>query len=122
MKKDYKRFGILKVASVYVFVGLSAYSFFCLPWLFIVFMLDINRNIYYLWMINSLFSFSYMYAIAYLVVKSNKDNKRLSIKDYLIIIIWPAYFILHTIACYRAFWETIRSPFKWNKTPHGIKM
>lgn len=123
MKKDYKRFGILRIASVYVFVGLSTYSFFCLPWLFIIFMLDINRNIYYLWMINSLFSFSYMYAIAYLVIKDNKPYKeRLSIKDYFIIIIWSAYFILHTIACYRAFWETIRSPFKWNKTPHGIKM
>ena len=121
-KKDYKRFGFLKIASVYIFVGLSTYSFFCLPWLFLIFMLEINHNIYYLWMINSLFSFSYMYAIAYLVIKNSKPPmSKLTIKDWITLIIWPAYFILHTIACYRAFWETIKSPFKWNKTPHGIK-
>jgi len=122
MKKDYKRFGFLKVASVYIFVGLSTYSFFCLPWLFIIFMLDINPNIYYLWMINTLFSFSYMYAIAYLVIKNSKSSiNQLTLSDWITLIAWPAYFILHTVACYRALWETITSPFKWNKTPHGVK-
>lgn len=122
MKKDYKKFGFLKVFSVYIFVGLSTYSFFCLPWLFVIFMLDISHYIYYLWMINSVFSFSYMYAIAYLVLKKAElSSNKLKFVDWLALIIWPAYFILHTVACYRAFWETLVSPFKWNKTPHGIK-
>ena len=63
-----------------------------------------------------------MYAIAYLVIKNSKPPmSKLTIRDWITLIIWPAYFILHTIACYRAFWETIKSPFKCNKTPHGIK-
>jgi glycosyltransferase XagB len=120
MKKDYKRFGILKISTVYIFVGLSTYSFFCLPWLFIIFLLDLNYLILYLFIINSVLYFSYMYTVAYLVIKKEKSLIReLTPMNWLTLISWPAYFILHTIACYRAVLETFVSPFKWNKTPHG---
>jgi cellulose synthase/poly-beta-1,6-N-acetylglucosamine synthase-like glycosyltransferase len=120
IKKDYKRFGFLKISTVYIFVGLTTYSFFCLPWLFIIFLLDLNYIIYYLFIINSVFYFSYMYSVAYLVIKKEKLLIRdLALMNWLTLISWPAYFLLHTIACYRAILETLISPFKWNKTPHG---
>ena len=119
-KKDRSKFSTLKILTVYIFVGLSTYSFFCLPWLLLVLMLNINYAIYYMWLVNSMFSFSYMYAIAYFVLTKDKPGFRyLSPMEWITLIFWPLYFALHTIASYRAIWETLVSPFKWNKTPHG---
>ena len=119
-KKDYTKLGLLKIAAVYIFVGLSTYSFFFLPWLILLMYLDLHPVIYYLWLINSFFSISYMYTIAYIVVSNGTSPVTLrSISDILVLIFWPLYFVLHTIASYRALWETTLSPFKWNKTPHG---
>jgi cellulose synthase/poly-beta-1,6-N-acetylglucosamine synthase-like glycosyltransferase len=33
----------------------------------------------------------------------------------------PAYWILHSIAAWRALWQLVFSPSKWEKTPHGIQ-
>jgi len=119
-KKDYTKLGLLKIAAVYIFVGLSTYSFFFLPWLILLMYLDLHPIIYYLWLVNSFFSLSYMYTIAYIVTSNGTSPVTLrSISDILVLIFWPLYFVLHTIASYRALWETISSPFKWNKTPHG---
>ncbi len=119
-KKDYTKLGLLKIAAVYIFVGLSTYSFFFLPWLILLMYLDLHPVIYYLWLVNSFFSISYMYTIAYIVASNGTSPVTLrSISDVLVLIFWPLYFVLHTIASYRALWETISSPFKWNKTPHG---
>lgn len=32
----------------------------------------------------------------------------------------PAYWLLHSIAAYRALWQLYVSPFRWEKTPHGL--
>ena len=32
----------------------------------------------------------------------------------------PAYWMLHSIAAYRALWQLVVSPSHWEKTPHGI--
>ena len=32
----------------------------------------------------------------------------------------PVYWVLHSIAAYRALWQLIVSPSHWEKTPHGI--
>lgn len=119
-KKDYKKLGLLKIATVYIFVGLSTYSFFFLPWLLLVLYFDLHPVVYYLWLVNSFFSVSYMYTIAYIVIKNGTSPVTIrSLYDIVALICWPLYFVLHTIASYRALWEIISSPFKWNKTPHG---
>lgn len=120
IKKDPKKLSLINICTVYIFVGLSTYSFFCLPWLLLILTLNIHYSIYYICLINSIFSFFYMYAIGYFILSKNKASFRdLSLIDWVTLICWPSYFILHTIASYRAIWETIISPFKWNKTPHG---
>jgi cellulose synthase/poly-beta-1,6-N-acetylglucosamine synthase-like glycosyltransferase len=123
VKKDYKKLGILKIFTVYIFVGISTYSFFFLPWLALLMYLDWSPVFCYLWLANSFFSLSYMYSIAYFV--TSRKNSLVTFRSLLGItslLCWPLYFTLHTIASYRALWETITSPFKWNKTPHGIGM
>ena len=32
----------------------------------------------------------------------------------------PAYWILHSIAAYKAIWQLVRNPFYWEKTEHGL--
>lgn len=32
----------------------------------------------------------------------------------------PVYWVLHSIAAWRALWQLIRKPYYWEKTPHGL--
>ena len=32
----------------------------------------------------------------------------------------PAYWLLHSVAAWRAFYQVIRDPHRWEKTPHGL--
>ncbi|WP_050683490.1 glycosyltransferase family 2 protein [Arthrobacter sp. ZBG10] len=33
----------------------------------------------------------------------------------------PAYWVLHAVAAWRAAWQMLTSPHKWEKTPHGLE-
>jgi cellulose synthase/poly-beta-1,6-N-acetylglucosamine synthase-like glycosyltransferase len=52
--------------------------------------------------------------------KKGKMSKTLSGQDIISIVLFPCYFILHTLASYLALLQLISSPFKWNKTKHGV--
>jgi cellulose synthase/poly-beta-1,6-N-acetylglucosamine synthase-like glycosyltransferase len=117
-QKNYKELGIVKIFSVYIFIGFSSYSFICMPWLIMVFLLSLNKYMYYLWFINSVFSLAYMYSSVYYITRQKKS---MAINS-LIIIIWPLYFVLHSIASYIAIFELFTSPFRWNKTQHGMSV
>jgi hypothetical protein len=32
----------------------------------------------------------------------------------------PVYWILHSIASYKALWQLVKNPFYWEKTTHGL--
>ncbi|PCJ27598.1 MAG: glycosyl transferase [Rickettsiales bacterium] len=121
-KKDRKVFSLQDSLSVYVFVGLSTYSFLCLPWLFTSLLLDVDPYIHYLLILNGVLSLSYLYATAFLALMRERSNKAPSLLGAASLLLWPLYFILHTIASYRAIYEIVVSPFKWNKTPHGVSI
>jgi cellulose synthase/poly-beta-1,6-N-acetylglucosamine synthase-like glycosyltransferase len=119
--KDYKIFSRSKVFSVYIFVGLSSYSFFSLPWLLFIGFLDLDWWIYELWIINSLFSLVVLWSTAIFAMIQGKGGvKKLSVIDWFTLLVMPLYFILHTIASYMALWECVADPFRWNKTRHGV--
>lgn len=107
---------ITQTFSVCVFVGFSSYSFICMPWLVMVFLFKMNKYIYYLWALNTVFSLAYMYSSIYYIAKKKTS---ISIRFW-IIALWPLYFVLHSIAAYMAIFQTFSSPFKWNKTQHGV--
>jgi cellulose synthase/poly-beta-1,6-N-acetylglucosamine synthase-like glycosyltransferase len=119
-KNNFVTLDLLKSMTVVTFIGLSTYSILFLPWLFFILYLDLSQFSYYVWLTNSFFSFSYLYAIAYFVLaNSDSQIKIRTIYGMLILLIWPFYFILHTIAGYKSIFDVIVSPFKWSKTPHG---
>jgi cellulose synthase/poly-beta-1,6-N-acetylglucosamine synthase-like glycosyltransferase len=107
--------------SMNIFIGLSTYSFFCLPFLLLTRVFNTNPIINYLWLINSFFALSYLYYVAfyilYLSCGSLRNFKKLDILGFML---WPFYFILHSVASYIAVCEIIVKPFKWNKTKHGL--
>ena len=114
--KNYKEFGFTKILTIYIFVGFSSYSFFCMPWLISLYLFKLDNYIYYLWMINTVFSLSYVYFSVYYIYK----QKKFVTFNFFILLLWPLYFVLHTIAAYWAIIETFSRPFKWNKTKHGV--
>ena len=59
-KKDYTKLGLLKIAAVYIFVRLSTYSFFFLPWLILLmYLVFASDNL--LSMVGKQFFFSILY-------------------------------------------------------------
>lgn len=122
MKTDIDRnvFDLSKILVVYIFVGLSIYNFIFFPWLLVVAVMKLHKSVYYFWLLNSVLGFCYIYFTAYLAASSKNSFVKLNNPyHYLVLLIWPLYFILHSIAAYRALWELIKAPFQWNKTPHG---
>ena len=87
-----------------------------MPWLIGLYFFKLDQYVYYLWIINTIFSLTYVYSSAYYITQ----QKKFAVINFFILLLWPLYFVLHTIAAYWAIIETFTAPFKWNKTKHGI--
>ena len=109
-----------QIFAVYIFVGISTYIFIFLPWLLLFVLQDVSIFMLWLWLLNGFLGLAYMYISAYVVMSPKQAFVKLgNLDNYCVFFLWPFYFLLHTIASYRAIWEVIKSPFQWNKTPHG---
>lgn len=71
-KDKYKKLTLLQMITIYIFIGLSTYNFWCLP--FIIFSIIINKNpiIDYVWLVNSIFSLLYLYIKKFFKIWKNK--------------------------------------------------
>jgi cellulose synthase/poly-beta-1,6-N-acetylglucosamine synthase-like glycosyltransferase len=114
--KNYQVLGFRKVLSIYVFIGFSSYSFFCMPWIMVAFLFTLDQYLYYLWFINTGLSLAFVYSSIYYITR----QKKFTLIDFCILPLWPFYFVLHSIAAYLSVVEIFLMPFKWNKTTHGV--
>lgn len=105
-----------EILSIYMVIGFSSYGFLCMPWLVLSCWLNLHEYIYYLWILNTVLYLSYLYYCGYYVAKTS----RVANISIVVVMLWPCYFILHTIAAYWAIGEILFKPFKWNKTEHGV--
>jgi cellulose synthase/poly-beta-1,6-N-acetylglucosamine synthase-like glycosyltransferase len=121
-KNSLSKISLTQYTSVIIFIGISVYNFFCLPWVILVITYNENTILNYLWIGNAIFSFIYLYSVAYFIIFRNTSKLKYSLIDWITLTIWPLYFLLHTIACYKALWEICTQPFFWNKTKHGVKL
>ncbi|CAK6506893.1 hypothetical protein [Rickettsia helvetica] len=96
-KDKYQKFTLLQVITIYIFIGLSTYNFWSLP--FIIFSIIINKNsiINHLWLINSVFSLLYLYGTALCILKNSLKSGKVKFQDIVALILWASYFILHYI-------------------------
>ncbi len=105
--------------SVYLFLGLGTYGFFILPWCVAALHTDYRHDI--LAWVNIVITLIYMYGAAIMAMTLKRfSTDKAKILDLLTLFIWPFYFILHSIAIYKAIWELLVRPFGWNKTEHAI--
>lgn len=100
-----------------IFVGCVTYSFFILPWMFFAAVKTESQILSNMLIYNLIIGLCYMYSSAFVVIKNSSKYSKQSIVAF---IMWPFYFLLHSIASYKAIYDLITSPFKWNKTTHGI--
>ncbi|HJD58174.1 MAG TPA: hypothetical protein LFV92_03025 [Rickettsia endosymbiont of Ceroptres masudai] len=121
-KDKYRKFTLPPIITIYIFIGLSTYNFWSLP--FIIFSIVINTNsiINYLWLVNSIFSLLYLDSTALYILKNSLKSGKVKFQDIVALILWASYFILHTIASYQAVFEIIFCPFKWSKNKHGTSL
>lgn len=76
------------------------------------------------WFISLVASLLYVYLVYFISLQevanihsSYKINSKLKILSFFC---WPFYFFFHIIASYLALFQLFFSPFKWNKTKHGV--
>lgn len=120
-QKENKLMSFTNRMSIYLFVGLSSYSFLSLPWLIIGIYVSHEKWVVYSLLISSILSVAYMYSTAFIVMWDQAGKvKDLSRMDVLVLLCWPFYFLLHTVASYIALYQSVSNPFKWNKTRHGV--
>lgn len=106
--------------STTLMLGTVAITFLSFP---ILIVLGINGKIQNLdiilfCMLNlSLFLIFFWY-VAYLLFKENQLDT--NFRGIIALVIFPAYFFLHTIATYLAIFELLFKPFRWNKTDHSF--
>ena len=60
----------------------------------------------------------YFCSVSLLAFLSIQRRKSWSLLMYSLLV--PMYNFLHPIACYRGIWQLITSPYRWDKTEHGM--
>ncbi len=111
------------LASLHMFIGFSCFSFLFTPILFIASIvmyfnvLNIDKMAMY-FIFNALIFISFPILLCYLVNK--QQSNLIKLQDIPVFFIFPFYFLLHSIASFKAIWELFFNPYYWDKTPHGV--
>lgn len=119
---SYKDSTFRQKLCVYMFIGLSTYIFFMTPLLSIMLFFFETKISRIICMFSLIITIICSYSTIVLLLHRLKKNMAyaFNFKTSIIIMLWPFYFLLHTIAAYVAILELIINPFKWNKTTHSI--
>ena len=116
---------IKSITLITIFFIMGTCSFFLIP--IIIFLIAKGVAITSIWISTLSCSLVYIYSALYCSMRELRYTKNPKIykggnllQDIMCIIIWPFYFILHSVAAYLGLIQLYFDPFKWNKTPHGI--
>jgi cellulose synthase/poly-beta-1,6-N-acetylglucosamine synthase-like glycosyltransferase len=105
---------------IWGFIGFSVQGFLITPLLLIMYFYNAPIIVEFI-NISLCINVSFVILSAICALKNIRYNKSYGRLYYLcIIVIFPFYFLLHSIASYYAVWELIIKPFHWNKTTHGL--
>jgi cellulose synthase/poly-beta-1,6-N-acetylglucosamine synthase-like glycosyltransferase len=122
LKSKTHKFPLLAQLSINIFLGLSVLNFIMFPLLCLAPLLIEYKGILLIFRdISIVLYVLYCYlTAAYAMINLQKRFFSFTIKDIVVIIGWPFYFTLHSFASWRAIYELLVIPYKWNKTEHGI--
>ncbi len=113
------RFGFKQAFGVYNYIGFATYNQFIFPIITFCMIFDCNKHLRFFWMINTIISFVYIIPAAILGIYKLK----LATKKYEYITLslcYIGYFCLHFIASVVAILDLAITPFRWQKTEHGV--
>lgn len=116
LKRLYKTTGLKGILLLNFFVGSTAFTFFTTPFLFLSLIL-----VQYLSQV-FLYYFTFTYIINTVTLFAIIKERKMKANFYLLAIIFPIYWLLHSVASAIALWELIKSPQHWNKTKHGFHL
>jgi len=105
--------------SVIIFLIFTTYSFYMLPIIVVIGFLYNNKTYQIIWNYNLAISLIYIYTSAFFSIK-NTSKRKITLLNFIGLIFFPLYFLLHVISAYCALIQILFNPFKWNKTKHGI--
>lgn len=107
--------------GIYMFVGFATYSFFIIPWHFLAMIYGLSLENQFLSELSIYITILYMYFSASIIIVNDTHYfKKVHFWDVIALLIWPLYFLLHSVASYKALWELLTRPFSWNKTEHAV--
>ncbi len=110
----------LQKLSVYIFLGLSVLGYLLVPILIITAFKHQNNSVIGVFSkVNIGLFLIFFWSVAYFIVNIDA-NYKITRASYFGMMLFPFYFLMHTIAAYFAVLEVIYKPFRWNKTDHGI--
>ncbi|MDX1923887.1 MAG: glycosyltransferase family 2 protein [Rickettsiaceae bacterium] len=115
---DKSNLSIRSIFSIILFIGLSTLSFLSLPIIIYGSLNSKDEVITFFSICNLVLYLSFSWVAAFFAL--SLDSKPQNFTSIFIVLIYPLYFILHTIAAYFALAEMLISPHKWNKTDHNI--
>lgn len=119
LKSDKSKQSYGEITSIVIFLGCATLSFMLLPIIIFAYNTDevyAVNSLNNLILLNLIIYLMFLWCIGYVIV-SSQSYKHLLV-TYILIILLPFYFFLHSIASFVALIETIASPFRWNKTDH----
>jgi cellulose synthase/poly-beta-1,6-N-acetylglucosamine synthase-like glycosyltransferase len=105
--------------SILIFLICGTCSFYILPIIILITIIYPEEIFIDLWKYNIFLSLIYLYVTA-IYSLFNSSKRIFSLMNFIALISFPLYFILHSIAAYLALIQLIINPFKWNKTKHGV--
>ncbi|MBN8827135.1 MAG: glycosyltransferase [Sphingobacteriia bacterium] len=118
-----KKLGLKKFIGFQFFIGLQSSSFLISP---IISLSWIGLNFFYVQELTDVAKTLLIFNISLYVFNSILFSVIVSLQkkwsdNLFTIFLYPFYFILHSIASFKAFFEFLFKPHYWFKTPHGIK-
>ncbi len=119
MKHDKKKQSLMEKSSVVIFIIFSVISFLVCPLIIIngIFLTN-SLSLLMFSKLNLVIFLVFFWPVAYFLIKSSSIQNNLL--NIIIIILFPLYFILHSLAAYLAIIELLFKPYRWNKTDHII--
>jgi cellulose synthase/poly-beta-1,6-N-acetylglucosamine synthase-like glycosyltransferase len=121
------KFGFGGYIAVHSFLGIATISFLLTPITFVFLSYSyclqeqflLNHKILHLFWLLQLFGLLMNFLETIFANNASLFKPTRKSFEVLAIVVFPVYFLLHTIAAYQAIIEFVLSPYKWRKTSHG---
>ena len=113
------RMSIQSQIGIFLLLGFPAYSCFILPWHILVIYSHFTLENKFLAEISMSLTLICMYfTVSIIIARDIREGSKPL--DWIALLLWPCYFLLHIAASYKALGELLTKPFSWNKTKHAL--